>query len=252
MLVERPEGGYRYLPNVQPIAVPFSAAVVADPGFEIVHVVLDRPIPYRDGFRWVADYLTGIGRPRAALCGVELRCPAPYPLAGFQAFNVTYAELLRDRGLMDAGVGIATRTNIAPEFEPPFEQVMCGFFYAAPGDGPSTFVLSGAFEDPRVRPGDTSPDALHEKVADVVATLTLRLESAGLHWDAATDFGLYTTHDLGSALRAELLPRIASAARQGIRWYPSSPPVQGFELEIDARGVRREIRLSPGDDTGGR
>jgi hypothetical protein len=74
-----------------------------------------------------------------------------------------------------------------------------------------------------------------------MATLTHRLESAGLSWDAATDLGVYTVHDLGPALRAEVLPRLGGAGRHGIRWYPSRVPVAGFELEIDLRRVAQEL-----------
>ncbi len=245
MLVPQANGNFRFLPIHQPIAVPFSSAVVADDGFEIVHVVLGRPTPYRAGFELIERYLAGLRRPRQALCGVELRCTEPYSVQAFQAFNARYAELLAEWGLFRGGVGAATRTNIAPSRNPPSEQVLYGFSYTAPSAGsPPTWVLSGAFEDPATRPGETSPDALRAKTADVIGTLTQRLEAAGLSWDSATDIGLYTVHDLFAALSEEMLPRIAPAVLHGIRWYPSLVPVAGFELEIDVRNVRQELRIA--------
>src|SRR5688572_708228 len=242
MLEAQPEGGYHFLKNTQPIAVPFSAAVVADEGFEIVRAVLERPLPYRAGFALIERHLTALGRPRQALCSVELRCRVPYSLEGFNAFNTEYAELLRAWGLFRDGNGVATRTNIAPDLDPPAEQVLYAFAFTVPAARQSTtFVLSGAFERPELRPGDTSPEALREKTADVMATLHERLGAAGLSWDPVTEVGLYTQHDLWSALRAEVLPRLGGAARNGITWFPSRVPVEGFELEIDVRAVAQEI-----------
>jgi hypothetical protein len=245
MLEAQPEGGYHFLKNTQPIAVPFSAAVVADDGFEIVRGVLERPLPYRAGFEQIERHLTSFGRPRQALCSVELRCREPYTLEGFNAFNAEYTELLRAWGLFQAGNGVATRTNIAPDFDPPAEQVLHAFAYTVPA--PTwrlTFVLSGAFERPGLRPNETSPAALREKTADVMATLGERLAAAGLAWDQVTDVGLYTQHDLWLALRSEVLPRLGPAARHGITWYPSRVPVQGFELEIDVRTVAQVLRIA--------
>jgi hypothetical protein len=218
--------------------------VIADDGFEIVRAVLQRPLPYRAGFALVERQLTALGRPRQALCSVELRCREPYPLEGFNAFNVEYAELLQAWGLFREGTGVATRTNIAPDVDPPAEQVLHAFAYTLPAPSESrTFVLSGAFERPELYPGDASPEALRQKTADVMATLDERLGAAGLSWDQVTEVGLYTQHDLWLALREEVLPRLGGAARNGITWFPSRVPVQGFELEIDVRAIARQVRI---------
>jgi len=247
LLEAQPGGGYSYLKNTQPIAVPFSAAVVADGGFQIVRAVLERPLPYRAGFALIERHLDQLGRARQALCSVELRCREPYTLEGFNAFNRGYADLLREWDLFRDGNGIATRTNIAPDTDTPAEQVLHAFGYTIPApNGNPTFVVSGAFERPDLLPGDTSPEGLRRKVADVVATLDERLAMAWVSWDHVNDIGLYTQHDLGAALRSELLPRLGSSARYGITWYPSRVPVEGFELEIDLRAVTQEIRLSVG------
>ena len=36
-----PKGGYRFLPGIEP----YSSGVIAEPGFEIVHVTLSSPVP---------------------------------------------------------------------------------------------------------------------------------------------------------------------------------------------------------------
>jgi hypothetical protein len=245
MLEAQPAGGYVFLPNAQPIAVPFSAVVVAAPGHEIVHAVLDQPIPYRAGFQLAEQYLSTLRQPRTALCGVELRCTEPYTVEGFQEFNRGYAELLQEWGLFADGLGAATRTNVAPHLDPPTEQIMVGFFYAIPSEtSATTFVMSGAFENPDVLPGETSSDAIKAKAADVMTTLSARLASAGLSWDQVTAIRAYTPHDLWPALRHEVLPRAGAAARGGVHWIPSRVPVGGFEIEIDAYAVREELRMA--------
>ena len=46
MLLPNPAGNYHFLTGIEP----YSSGVIADPGFEIVHVTLARPCPYREGF----------------------------------------------------------------------------------------------------------------------------------------------------------------------------------------------------------
>jgi hypothetical protein len=243
MLVEQPRGNYRFLPGSP--SLPFCGAVAPAPGYEIVRVQLDRPPPWRAGFDRIEAQLTALGRPRQALCSVELRCARPYTPEGFAAFNVGYADLLREWGLLVDGRSSTTRTNVAPELAAPTEQVLFAFAYTVPAaDAPPTFVLAGATERPELRSGDTAPEALREKTADVVASLSARLEALGQDWSAVGDVAVYTAHDALAALRSELLPRLGPAALHGLRWFASRPPIVGLEVEIDARAVRQELRLA--------
>jgi hypothetical protein len=245
MLVEQPRGNYRFLPGSP--SLPFCGAVVAEPGYEIVRAQFDRPPPWREGFRLVEQHLAGLGRPRSALCSVELRCARPYTPEGFAAFNVGYAELLGEWGLLVDGRSGTTRTNVAPELAAPAEQVMFAFAYTVPAaDAPTTFVLAGATERPDLRPGEASPAALAEKTADVVASLSARLAALDQGWPAVGEVAVYTAHDALAAVRAELLPRLGPAAVHGLRWFASRPPIVGLEVEVDARAVARELRLGRG------
>jgi len=65
-LVNHPSDGFAFLPG----GLPFSAGVVALPGFEIVRATLQRPLPYRSGFALIDRYLTTVGRPATALCAI--------------------------------------------------------------------------------------------------------------------------------------------------------------------------------------
>ena len=90
MLTSNPKGHYHFLPG----GYPYSSGVIADPGYEIIHVTLLRPLPYRDGFGIIEGQLKEVGRGRSALCAVELRSPRPFGRAGFLEFNQEYRALL--------------------------------------------------------------------------------------------------------------------------------------------------------------
>jgi hypothetical protein len=244
-LVGQSAGNYQFLPGGG--TLPFCGGVVADAGYEIVHAVLRRPIPWREGFGLIERHLAALGRPRAALCAVELRVGKPYTREQFFApdgFNGQYGALLREWGLVVDGLGATARTNIAVDVAPLAEQVLFAFSYTVPApDAPPTFVISGAPEAPAVRPGETSPEALQEKTRDIVTTLSQRMESLGMGWDQVTAVGLYTVHDLFPILRPEVLEKLGLAALNGIQWYCGRPPVETSAIELDLRGVQRELRL---------
>ncbi len=119
MLDAKPEGNYRYLPSTGEI--PFCSGVVADAGYEIVRATFERPVPWRQGYELIDGHLKALGRPRQALCGLELRCAAPYTREGFLEFNGRYAEVLSEWGLYGGkvGTGSTARTNIAPSYNAP-------------------------------------------------------------------------------------------------------------------------------------
>src|SRR4051794_9061859 len=139
-------GGYRFLPGI----APYSCGVVSAPGFEIAHVTLHRPIPYARGFEVIVGHLTAVGRPRVALCAIELRSPTPFSFSGFGEFNADYARILHGWGLFVDGVNPVARTNVAPGVAPPTEPVLYGFSYSRPCEPslPPTFVIAGAGELP--------------------------------------------------------------------------------------------------------
>ena len=66
-------GGYRFLPAIDP----YSSGVVAVDGYQIEHVTLQQPVPWEQGPRVIDDELRRRGRPRQALCNVQLRSPTP-------------------------------------------------------------------------------------------------------------------------------------------------------------------------------
>lgn len=240
MLVAEPRGNYHYVPSSgEP---PFCNAVIADAGYEIVRATLERPIPYRAGFELIERNLEALGRPRQALCGVELRCAEPYTPEGFRAFNAEYAELLADWDKYGGAVGTGTsaRTNIAPLLHAPAEQVLFAFSYTVPSTVTRpTFVVSGATGG-RV---EQSADATRQKVANIVEVLEGRLKDMDVSWNLTTETVVYASQDIEGALRSELLPRIGASVLNGVRWFPGRAPVIGTEIELGTHGVRQEIRV---------
>lgn len=249
-LVDHPAGNYRFLPGI----APYSCGAVSAAGFEIVHGVFQRPIPYRAGFERIAQHLAGVGRPKAALCGIELRSPAPFTFPGFAAFNGEYAAILKEWGVFVNGVNPVARTNVAPVIQPPAEPVLYGFSYTRPeaNEQPPTFVVAGAGELPEgilaaesiVARGDTSLQGLRTKAKFVMDLMEARLHGLGADWSGVNAIDVYTIHSLDAILTECVLNRAGSAAVHGIRWHCTRPPIVEIEFEMNLRGVRTERHLN--------
>ena len=248
MLRDHPTGNYRYLPGI----TAFSSGTVAMPGHEIVHATLGAPVPWRDGFARIDRHLREAGRPRTALCGIELRSPAPFTFDGFDAFNEGYRGLLAEWKILVGEDNPIPRTNVAPVVAAPAEPSLYAFAYTVPGATPApTFIVAGAGEmrdrargvDGIVRRGDTSPDGMREKARFVMGIMQERLRGLGADWSRVRVIDVYTAESIHGFLVDEILRPAGAAAIHGVRWFPSRPPVQGLEFEVDLRGVARELML---------
>lgn len=247
MLQANARGNYQFLPGGEP----YSSGVVAGAGYEIVHVTLRRPAPWREGFNRIEAELRDAGCTRHSLCGVELRSPAPYNRAGFLEFNRGYRALLEEWDLLVDGQNPVARTNVAPVWAAPSEPCLYGFSYTVPAarDTARTFVVAGAGElrggsieaAAVIRPGETSPDAMREKAGYVMQAMSRRLEALGVGWDQVTVTEIYTAQALEPLLGPVIMERIGASALHGVRWHPARPPIDELEFEMDVRGVRVEL-----------
>ena len=247
MLCENREGNYSFLPG----SARYSAGVIASPGYEIVHATLMKPLALYKGFGAIANQLEAQGRPRAALCAVELRCPRPYTFAGFSAFNKSYQALLKRWGIPVNGLNPLARTNVSPAASGVSEPALYAFSYTAPLAGRrryKSFIVAGGGEAAEsqlgpagvVRYGETSEEALKEKAAFVLSTMRERLAALGASWSEVTAVDIYTVHNI-CCLVPGFIPRgIGAASRHALRWYVARPPIKGIEYEMDLRGVRNE------------
>ena len=84
-------GAYRFIPSV----FQYSAGVAALPGHEIQRIRFRAPVPLKQGFERIEQYITQAGRPLTAFCACELRSPAPFTEQGFRAFNAERQSALR-------------------------------------------------------------------------------------------------------------------------------------------------------------
>ena len=243
-----PGGGYRFLPGIEP----FSSGAVAAPDYQVVHATLRAPIPWRDGFALIDRHLHAEGRPRAALCAIELRSPAPFSFDGFDAFNAGYRALLTEWKLLVDGENPIARTNVAPVVGAPREPSLYGFGYTVPGAAARpTFIVAGAGEmrergvgaEGIVRHGETSFDAMREKAAHVMGIMAARLQGLGVGWPDVTTIDIYTAQPIEPFLPNAVLGPAGPAAVHGVRWFLSRPPIVGLEYEMDLRGVAREILI---------
>jgi hypothetical protein len=242
------KGNYRYLPGI----APFSSGAVAMPGYQVVHATLRRPLPYRKGFELIDAHLSAEGRPRQALCAIELRIPEPLTPEGFDSFNTGYRALLTDWEILLDGENPIARTNVAPIVGAPPEPSLFGFAYTVRGDVEMpTFVVAGSGETRRragdvaglVRGGETSPDAMREKAEYVVSVMRDRLHGLGADWADVTAVNVYTAFPVEGYLADVILKAVGPAATHGIQWFLSRPPVKQIEFEMDLRGVARRLYL---------
>jgi hypothetical protein len=226
---------------------------VASPGYEIVHVTLRRPVPYRVGFDLIEARMKRENRPQAAVCAVELRSPRPFTFDGFAAFNQEYAKILQGWGVFVDGINPVARTNVAPAIRPPDQPVLHGFSFTQPReagtDSSPMFVVAGAGELPEgvlnrdgiIRLGKTDPEAVSAKAEFVMDLMETRLKGLGADWNHVTTIDIYTTHSLDQIVPQVVLMRAGLAAEHGVRWHYSRPPIVEIEYEMDMRGVAREV-----------
>lgn len=246
--VEFAPGQYRYLPG----GFQYCAAVQAMPGFRIERAALERPIPLLQGFECIEKHLQRMGRPLTALCAVELRSPAPMAEPEFIAFNRVYVRTLERWGLYRDEINPVARCNLIPELNAPAEPSLFAFSYTVPAEVArvSDFVTSGAAECPDrpnysetiVRLGETTPDALRDKLRFALGDLESRLTDLGLKWSDVAQTRLYSVHDLHHLVGSEMASR--GALGGGLGWHWVRPPIHNIEIEIDARRVSIE-RLLP-------
>jgi hypothetical protein len=164
-------GGYRYIPAV----FQYSSGVAALPSYEIQRVSLSRPVPLKDGFRLIEQFITDAGRPLTAFCACELRSPVPFTPDGFRDFNKIYVETLKAWGIYGGGDddNPVARSNVCPQIDPPAEPSLHAFSFTVKSDNAQpTCVISGSaeargvnlpYEQKMIRFGETSTDAMREK-----------------------------------------------------------------------------------------
>ncbi len=240
-------GGYRFIPG----PFQYSGGVAAEPGFRIERARFARLLPLGQGFAAVEAHLAALGRKPTALCACELRSPAQFTEAGFTAFNRVYVERLASWGIFRDEVNPVARSNVCPEIDPPAVPSFYAFSYTVPGEGPSarSFVaagsgeargeMGGSYADRIVRLGDQSPDGLRDKTRYVLGEMERRMTALGFGWGDVTTTQLYTVYDVHPFLADEFVARGAIPA--GLTWHYARPPVEGLDLEIDVRGVNREL-----------
>jgi hypothetical protein len=239
-------GGYRFIPGV----FQYSGGVAAEPGFRIERVRFRKPVPLMQGFRRIEAIIGDAGRPMTSFCACELRSPEPFSEAGFKAFNEHYVGTLADWRVYDpqTRTNPVARSNVCPEVNKPAEPSFHAFSFTIPAsDAAPSFVISGSGEAPEgrgaygkfiVRPGDTSPDGMHEKAKAVLGEMERRMGLLGFSWGEATAAQVYTVHPIHSFLADEIVRR--GAAEHGVSWHFCRPPVVGLDYEMDCRHVGTE------------
>jgi hypothetical protein len=238
-------GGYRYISAF----FQYSGGVAAQPGFAIERARLARPLPLAEGFRRVEEHLKAIGRPTTSFAACELRSPAPFTEQGFIDFNRQYVQTLERWGVYKDEANPVARTNVCPEYDKPAVPSLYAFSYTVPArSSRGSFIIAGGgdategrnpLKDYIVRYGETSLDAMRDKVRYVVSEMERRLKALGFAWQDAISTQAYTVQDIGALVGEEIVGK--GAAPGGLSWHFCRPPVVGLEYEMDVRGAAQEI-----------
>ena len=242
-------GGYRYVRG----PFQYSGGVAAEPGFAIERVRFQKPKPIADGFAVIEAHLTALDRPLTSFCACELRSPAPFTEDGFIAFNRIYVGTLERWGIFRDEENPVARSNVCPEADPPPEPSFEAFSYTIPAaaDAQTSFIIAGSAEAAEgagsyreriIRLGDTSPDAMREKVRYVLNAMETRMGALGVGWPQASVIQAYSVHDIHPVMSKEIITR--GTASGGLTWYFARPPVEELEYEMDVRGVPVERVLT--------
>ncbi|MGD9943835.1 MAG: hypothetical protein AB7L76_08990 [Burkholderiaceae bacterium] len=242
-------GGYRYIKGV----FQYSGGVIAEAGHRIVRARFSKVPSLEDGFNAIRSHLQSIGRPLSALCACELRSPKPFTEQGFKEFNKTYVDALEGFDLLHDGLNPVARTNVCLEIGPAPMVSVYAFSYTVQDSSERysrDFVISGSGEVPEGKSnyidhviclGDRSPEGLRMKARWVCEEMERRMRLLDFGWENVTGTQVYTVHDIHPFLADELIRR--GAAKNGLNWHFSRPPVAQLDYEMDVRGVSREIVL---------
>lgn len=236
-------GHYQFVPAGQV----FCSAVRPDPGFEVVHAVLDRPLPLAEGYGFIEAHLKSLSLPIQALCGIELRAPEQMTFDAFRTFNRPYVEQLTKWELHEGQYASVCRTNVIPAADAPKEAELAAFSFVAPSTGNAvTFLTSGTADlDMRgriVAGGSTSESAMRDKLKHVLGVMDTRIAEIDIEWSQVTHLDLYAASDV-SDLWTSTSSEMLGNAKPKLRVHQARPPIAGTELEIEARGLVQEVTV---------
>jgi hypothetical protein len=160
-----------------------------------------------------------------------------------RAIHRDYLALLGEWDIPVDGLIPIARSNVAPLGQPQPEILLYGFSYTVPSPGaPPSFFISASPEKGDVRPGESTPDALQEKMASAMQSMQTGLAALEMDWAAVTGLSIYTHHDVHAFFEQGIIATMGPSAVHGIHWYFGPPPIIGIEVEIDVRAIRQEIR----------
>lgn len=243
-IIDFAEGGYSFIPG----GPQYSAGACAVLGLSIERVRFSAPVALSEAFQKIAGVIHGAGRPLAALCGCELRSPAPFTESSFVDFSRIYLGNLETFGLLRGGAVPVARSNVCPMFDPPAEPSIHAFSYTVTTDSfAPSFVIAGSCEAPEGKPnykdhivryGDVSADAMVDKAQWVIREMERRLRAFSADWTTTTAAQIYTIHDAAPIIESLMGPR--GILRNGVNRHFNRPPVVGLEFEMDCRCVRLE------------
>ena len=129
MLIPNPRGNFHFTKG-SPF---YASAVLADPGFEIVRAIFEKPVPLNAGFDSDPARTPKLWKALAGAVRHGIAGAAPYPnRPSFMDFNSNYVDRLKSLDLLVDGLVPITRANLAVNDRSVSEQCVYAFLYTVP------------------------------------------------------------------------------------------------------------------------
>jgi hypothetical protein len=249
-LTHRPEGNFSFYASSRI----YCTGSVADKGYSMANATFRDPLPLAKGFAAIQKHLQGIGRPMAALAGLQLRMAKPLSFDGFGTLSDQYVKLLDKYGIRVGEKASTTRTNVTidrADIAPKVPSIYA-FTYTVPGarsSGRKSFIGSGNGEvkgnsrKDIIALGKTNANGMRAKAEYVMGQINAQLSDLGVSWSDVNNTSLYTVRTVDSYIEDAILGAMGPAARYGVHWMFTRPPIDEIEFEIDVRGTSQELFL---------
>jgi len=92
-------------------------------------------------------------------------------------------------------------------------------------------------------PEEVAGDA-RAMLRNITEVLAGRAATLGCRLSDSTAVQVYAAGALDPDAIADVATELGDAAIHGLRWFPSLPPIEGLNYEIDARAARTEVVIS--------
>ncbi|MNL52313.1 hypothetical protein D3C87_1754760 [compost metagenome] len=87
---------------------------------------------------------------------------------------------------------------------------------------------------------------MQQRARYTIDVISASLSRLGLSWQDANQIAIFHVHEIPNLWGSTLLGELGETLSRGVVVYRARPPISGGEVELEARGARRELILVGG------